>query len=686
MSKRYLITSALPYANGALHLGHLAGAYLPADIYVRYLRLLGKDVVWVCGSDEHGAAITIRAKKEGIPPQEIIDKYHSLNKGTFARLGISFDYYHRTSAPLHHETSQEFFLKLYEKGGEFEEREIEQYYDEESNQFQNCNNSMVMVGTADYNYRFNQISADTDNALNAGITVINTGSAQNFSLCNTFSNSGSQMIKQGIYYGGNNPGSFFDGNSFLSAEDVFVIDQGGYIGNLPPQNWNAGFQNQNVFSNPTLSNHLSEISTPDPSLGLTYDFNYYPPSKQCFLAPPTIPRRPYAGDCYDPNVLPYYFTNDAESQRNDEFCLFLNPANPPRLINCTNNSGCLTELRQSILVIDSTLNPGTAGSLTTLAETAPGDPGTWSTFLSISPYISNSNLKAVLASTIPDSIQKTILEANLPVSPNVRWTAAATWTSNQLAWLDSLQTEAGVSLRDSLHQLRNRLTTQYLKDLKSEVDSLLGLHLSSTAFSTLSTDTSRIAREWRVGLAIQLRDSAKIRQLLANYPTAHPLDVEFRDIQTLYADWMDAPSTWLPSTTDSLRLDQIAHAEGPQAGYAASLLNLCYGLVISPTWRTLPPSAEPRSDDMHFTNSLIQPSALIKVYPIPTTGQITYAIKGMDKLHNLCLINSLGQVVLINHDPQLQGELNLGSLGGGMYTLLARSTGGEVVSTIINIQ
>jgi len=135
MSKRYLITSALPYANGALHLGHLAGAYLPADIYVRYLRLLGKDVVWVSGSDEHGAAITIRAKKEGISPQEIIDKYHELNKDTFARLGISFDYYHRTSASLHHETSQGFFLKLYNQGGEFEEREIEQYYDEDYSQF-----------------------------------------------------------------------------------------------------------------------------------------------------------------------------------------------------------------------------------------------------------------------------------------------------------------------------------------------------------------------------------------------------------------------------------------------------------------------------------------------------------------------------------------------------------------------
>ena len=107
--KKYLITSALPYANGPLHLGHLSGAYLPADIYVRYLRLLGKDVVWVCGSDEHGAAITIRAKKEGTAPKAIVDKYHQLSKDSFEQLGISFDYYHRTSEQLHHETSQEFF-------------------------------------------------------------------------------------------------------------------------------------------------------------------------------------------------------------------------------------------------------------------------------------------------------------------------------------------------------------------------------------------------------------------------------------------------------------------------------------------------------------------------------------------------------------------------------------------------
>ncbi len=135
MEKKVLVTSALPYANGALHLGHLSGAYLPADIYVRYLRLLGRDVVWVCGSDEHGAAITIRAKKEGISPQEIIDKYHLLNKNTFQQLGISFDYYHRTSAPLHHETAQQFFLELYNRGDQFEEREIDQYYDEEYDQF-----------------------------------------------------------------------------------------------------------------------------------------------------------------------------------------------------------------------------------------------------------------------------------------------------------------------------------------------------------------------------------------------------------------------------------------------------------------------------------------------------------------------------------------------------------------------
>ncbi|MEL6865964.1 MAG: class I tRNA ligase family protein, partial [Bacteroidota bacterium] len=134
-SKKYLITSALPYANGALHLGHLAGAYLPADIYVRYLRLLGKEVLFVCGSDEHGAAITLRAKKEGRSPRDIIDKYHHLNKSTFERLGISFDYYHRTSEALHYETSQQFFKKLYDQGGEFEEHTSEQYFDEEFQQF-----------------------------------------------------------------------------------------------------------------------------------------------------------------------------------------------------------------------------------------------------------------------------------------------------------------------------------------------------------------------------------------------------------------------------------------------------------------------------------------------------------------------------------------------------------------------
>ena len=133
--KRYLVTSALPYANGELHLGHLAGAYLPADIYVRFLRLKGKDVAYICGSDENGAAITLRAKKEGITPQEIVDKYHNLFKTTFEKLGISFDYYHRTSAPLHHETAQDFFKKLLEKGDEFEEKVSEQYYDEGYDQF-----------------------------------------------------------------------------------------------------------------------------------------------------------------------------------------------------------------------------------------------------------------------------------------------------------------------------------------------------------------------------------------------------------------------------------------------------------------------------------------------------------------------------------------------------------------------
>ena len=132
--KRYLITSALPYANGPKHIGHLAGAYLPADIYVRYLRANKKDVVYVCGSDEHGAAITIQAMKEKTMPREIVDKYHALLKSNMADLGISFDIYHRTSDSLHHETAQEFFTALNNTGA-LNQKETEQYYDEEAKTF-----------------------------------------------------------------------------------------------------------------------------------------------------------------------------------------------------------------------------------------------------------------------------------------------------------------------------------------------------------------------------------------------------------------------------------------------------------------------------------------------------------------------------------------------------------------------
>ncbi|HMR91195.1 MAG TPA: methionine--tRNA ligase [Chitinophagaceae bacterium] len=132
--KRYLVTSALPYANGLKHVGHLAGAYIPADIYVRYLRAQKRDVVFVCGSDEHGTAIPIQAMKEHTTPQAIIDKYHAEMKQDFADLSISFDIYHRTSEPLHHETAQEFFTDLYERG-ELETKETEQYFDESAKTF-----------------------------------------------------------------------------------------------------------------------------------------------------------------------------------------------------------------------------------------------------------------------------------------------------------------------------------------------------------------------------------------------------------------------------------------------------------------------------------------------------------------------------------------------------------------------
>ena len=132
--KRTLITSALPYANGPVHIGHLAGVYVPADIYARYLRMKNEDVLFIGGSDEHGVPITLKAKNEGISPQDVVDKYHGIIKDAFSRFGISFDVYSRTSADIHHETAAGFFKKLYDDG-KFIEQTSEQYYDEENKQF-----------------------------------------------------------------------------------------------------------------------------------------------------------------------------------------------------------------------------------------------------------------------------------------------------------------------------------------------------------------------------------------------------------------------------------------------------------------------------------------------------------------------------------------------------------------------
>jgi len=132
--KRYTITSALPYANGPVHIGHLAGVYIPADIYVRYLRSIGKDVIFIGGSDEHGVPITIKARQQGVTPPEIVDKYHGIIKKSFEDLGISFDIYSRTSNEMHHKTAAGFFTTIHEKGG-FVEKLSEQYYDEENKQF-----------------------------------------------------------------------------------------------------------------------------------------------------------------------------------------------------------------------------------------------------------------------------------------------------------------------------------------------------------------------------------------------------------------------------------------------------------------------------------------------------------------------------------------------------------------------
>ncbi|HPT43771.1 MAG TPA: class I tRNA ligase family protein, partial [Paludibacteraceae bacterium] len=132
--KRTTVTSALPYANGPVHIGHLAGVYVPADIYVRYLRLKGEEVIFIGGSDEHGVPITIKARKEGVSSQDIVDRYHTIIKESFEEFGISFDIYSRTTSKTHHQLASDFFRKLYDEG-KFIEQTTEQYYDTEAQQF-----------------------------------------------------------------------------------------------------------------------------------------------------------------------------------------------------------------------------------------------------------------------------------------------------------------------------------------------------------------------------------------------------------------------------------------------------------------------------------------------------------------------------------------------------------------------
>ena len=132
--EKVLVTSALPYANGPIHLGHLSGAYLPADIYVRYKRLNGDDIIYICGSDEHGVPITISADKENVSPNVIIDRFHQANKVAFEKFGMSFDIYSRTSLPIHHNTAQEFFQN-YHQNGLLKEKKSMQFYDSKTNMF-----------------------------------------------------------------------------------------------------------------------------------------------------------------------------------------------------------------------------------------------------------------------------------------------------------------------------------------------------------------------------------------------------------------------------------------------------------------------------------------------------------------------------------------------------------------------
>lgn len=549
----------------------------------------------------------------------------------------------------------------------------------EYNEFEDCTDGIIMENTSwhvIHGNSFTNKGGDPTATLNTGVAGLNNGELQNYITCNTFSKQGNNpLVRVGVYLGGSNKGTIFDGNFFICQEDVKVIDHNGNIGSLPNQSWQLISYNFNLFTPFSTSGHVSEITTPNPNLNKTELFKYYPPTLNCNSN--FIPRWPILGTCEDINVWSYQFENVGHEITPDD-CSSPPPPTALRQFNCSSLDMCLDSFNIRLNGLNQHLLPGASPELISLIQNAPTSTGTITSLISASPYLSEDILSLVANSNMNEEDKLAISALNMPISPFIRSALEGSISEPGLSDIDSLISIPKTNPRDSLIQKEKLWESSKLTWLHNAIDSLVEINDYANIVTLLQQDTSRTSLEWIGALYEQSQDWSSLTQLLQNYPNSHSADIEYKDVHSIGMAYQSQEPSGSINQADSLRLMEIATGSSLQGGYAKSLLYLIYGISMEPELNTeenLVTPKEPILRNVAASNSL-HPD--IRILPNPSNGSIQFLTKSDHSKHiwEITILNTLGQQVFRMENVRSGDWLDPGVLATGVYYIHAKDYDG----------
>ncbi|MCF8239287.1 MAG: T9SS type A sorting domain-containing protein [Saprospiraceae bacterium] len=542
----------------------------------------------------------------------------------------------------------------------------------ENNVFEDCTDGFISESTSWFNVFENTFlnkGGDPTATLNSGVAGINTGGIQNYIRCNTYQNSpGKKPIKQGVYLGGYNGGSYFDGNNFSCQNDVYVVDQGN-IGVLPHQKWNDA-QNFNQFSPFSMPNHLWEIFTPDPTLNKTVQFKYFPPTTNCNSN--LVPRRPISGTCYDPSYsFPFNFENVSDEVTPGD-CSTFGPRIEIEISGCGTVSECLDSFNTRLGILNGYLVPGSSSLLLDQVETAPTGSATLQNLLAASPFLSEDVLATVSVSQMMEADKLNIITSNLPMSLFIRSVLGGELSTSNLSLVDSLNALSGPSQRDQAIQERLYWEGIKLTWMHTVLDSLMSIDDYVNAEALLLMDTSRAAREWLAALYIDQQDWTGLSDYLQNYPNVDQDDMDYHDVLNIGMEFLTQSPGWYPTAYDSTSLYDIALGYSASSGYAKSLLHQIYDVIIDPEFIEYPDSATIQDSGVLRSDHDIDSKPAFQVVPNPSNGQFQLIanVSSLNYQIDVKVYNSFGQEVYRQLDVLTCSWLDLSNQAGGVYYLL----------------